>query len=52
VEYFEEHLAVGDYDDEVQPVSGEWIGLGAERPELARVSQFGGDFWISMGASF
>ncbi len=30
-EYFEEHLCVGDYYDEGQRVSGEWIGLGAER---------------------
>ncbi len=30
-EYFEEHLAVGDYYDEGQRVAGEWIGLGAER---------------------
>ena len=34
-EYFEEHLAVGDYYDEGQRVSGEWIGLGAERLGLA-----------------
>jgi conjugative relaxase-like TrwC/TraI family protein len=30
-EYFEEHLCVGDYYDEGQRVSGEWIGFGAER---------------------
>jgi conjugative relaxase-like TrwC/TraI family protein len=30
-EYFEEHLAVGDYYDEGQRIAGEWIGLGAER---------------------
>ena len=30
-EYFEEHLAVGDYYDEGQRVAGEWIGLGAEQ---------------------
>ncbi|MGA3182362.1 MAG: MobF family relaxase, partial [Verrucomicrobiota bacterium] len=30
-EYFEEHLCVGDYYDEGQRVSGEWMGLGAER---------------------
>src|SRR6478736_3685484 len=34
-EYFEEHLAVGDYYDEGQRVSGEWIGLGAERLTLS-----------------
>ena len=34
-EYFEEHLAVGDYYDEGQRVAGEWIGLGAERLGLA-----------------
>ena len=28
-EYFEEHLAVGDYYDEGQRITGEWIGLGA-----------------------
>src|SRR5438034_11584003 len=27
-EYFEEHLAVGDYYAEGQRVSGEWIGMG------------------------
>jgi conjugative relaxase-like TrwC/TraI family protein len=34
-EYFEEHLAVGDYYDEGQRIAGEWIGLGAERLGLA-----------------
>ncbi len=34
-EYFEEHLAVGDYYDEGQRVAGEWIGLGAARLGLA-----------------
>ncbi len=34
-EYFEEHLAVGDYYDEGQRIAGEWIGLGAERLRLA-----------------
>lgn len=34
-EYFEEHLAVGDYYDEGQRVAGEWIGLGAERMRLS-----------------
>jgi conjugative relaxase-like TrwC/TraI family protein len=34
-EYFEEHLAVGDYYDEGQRVAGEWIGLGAQRLELS-----------------
>ena len=34
-EYFEEHLAVGDYYDEGQRIAGEWIGLGAERLVLA-----------------
>ena len=30
-EYFEEHLAVGDYYDEGHRVAGEWFGLGAQR---------------------
>jgi hypothetical protein len=30
-EYFEEHLCVGDYYDEGQRVSGQWIGIGAEQ---------------------
>ena len=34
-EYFEEHLAVGDYYDEEQRVSGEWWGTGAERLGLS-----------------
>lgn len=34
-EYFEEHLAVGDYYDEGQRVTGEWIGLGAGRLNLS-----------------
>ena len=34
-EYFEEHLAVGDYYDEGQRIAGEWIGLGAERLQLS-----------------
>jgi hypothetical protein len=34
-EYFEEHLCVGDYYQEGQRVSGEWIGLGAERLGLS-----------------
>jgi len=34
-EYFEEHLAVGDYYDEGQRVSGEWWGMGAERLGLS-----------------
>src|ERR1700761_5699324 len=34
-EYFEEHLAVGDYYDEGHRVAGEWIGLGAGRLGLA-----------------
>jgi conjugative relaxase-like TrwC/TraI family protein len=34
-EYFEEHLAVGDYYDEGQRIAGEWIGLGAEHLGLA-----------------
>ncbi|HXR48313.1 MAG TPA: MobF family relaxase, partial [Candidatus Limnocylindrales bacterium] len=34
-EYFKEHLCVGDYYDEGQRVSGEWIGLGAERLGLS-----------------
>ncbi len=29
-EYFEEHLCVGDYYDEGQRVSGQWVGVGAE----------------------
>lgn len=34
-EYFEEHLAVGDYYDEGQRIAGEWIGSGAERLQLS-----------------
>jgi conjugative relaxase-like TrwC/TraI family protein len=34
-EYFEEHLCVGDYYDEGQRVSGEWIGVGAARLNLS-----------------
>jgi conjugative relaxase-like TrwC/TraI family protein len=34
-EYFEEHLSVGDYYKEGQRVSGEWVGLGAERLGLS-----------------
>ncbi len=34
-EYFEEHLAVGDYYEEGQRVSGEWWGTGAERLGLS-----------------
>ncbi|MCW5552117.1 MAG: relaxase domain-containing protein [Verrucomicrobiae bacterium] len=34
-EYFEEHLCVGDYYDEGQRVSGEWLGSGAQRLGLA-----------------
>ena len=34
-EYFEQHLAVGDYYDEGQRIAGEWIGSGAERLGLA-----------------
>ena len=34
-EYFEEHLAVGDYYDEGQRVAGEWTGLGADRLGLS-----------------
>ena len=34
-EYFVEHLCVGDYYDEGQRVSGEWLGLGSERLGLA-----------------
>ena len=34
-EYFEEHLCVGDYYDEGQRVSGQWIGTGAEQLGLA-----------------
>jgi hypothetical protein len=33
---FEEHLAVGDYYDERQRVSGQWWGTGAERLALSR----------------
>jgi conjugative relaxase-like TrwC/TraI family protein len=33
-EYFEEHLAVGDYYDEGQRIAGAWIGLGAQRLDL------------------
>jgi conjugative relaxase-like TrwC/TraI family protein len=34
-EYFEEHLCVGDYYDEGQRVSGEWVGRGADRLGLS-----------------
>ena len=34
-EYFEDHLCVGDYYNEGQRVSGEWLGSGAERLGLA-----------------
>lgn len=34
-EYFEEHLAVGDYYDEGQRIAGEWIGWGAQRLDLS-----------------
>src|SRR5579872_6051344 len=34
-EYFEEHLCVGDYYDEGQRVSGEWVGVGAEKLGLS-----------------
>src|SRR5712671_6421951 len=33
--YFAEHLAVGDYYQEGQKVSGEWFGLGVERLGIA-----------------
>src|SRR5437867_2332335 len=35
--YFQEHLAVGDYYEQGQKVSGEWIGEGAKRLELSGV---------------
>ena len=34
-QYFEEHLCVGDYYKEGQRVSGEWVGVGAERLALS-----------------
>jgi len=34
-QYFEEHLCVGDYYNQGERVSGEWIGLGAERLGLS-----------------
>jgi hypothetical protein len=34
-EYFEEHPCVGDYDDEGQRVSGQWIGVAAEQLGLS-----------------
>jgi len=34
-EYFEEHLGVGDYYNEGQRVSGEWLGAGAKRLGLS-----------------
>jgi hypothetical protein len=34
-EYFEEHLCVGDYYDEGQRVSGQWIGAAAEQLGLS-----------------
>lgn len=36
-EYFEQHLAVGDYYNEQQAVLGEWIGKGADRLGLSGV---------------
>jgi conjugative relaxase-like TrwC/TraI family protein len=33
-EYFEEHLAVGDYYDEGQRGAGKWFGLAAQRLDL------------------
>src|SRR5919108_4228219 len=41
--YFQEHLAVGDYYEQGQKVSGEWIGEGAKRldlPEVVRAEAF------------
>ena len=35
LEYFEEHLCVGDYYDEGQRLVGEWVGVGAEWLGLA-----------------
>ena len=34
-QYFEEHLCVCDYYNEGQRVSGEWVGIGAERLGLS-----------------
>jgi len=34
-QYFAEHLCVGDYYNEGQRVSGEWMGGGAERLGLS-----------------
>src|SRR6267143_6879329 len=34
-EYFKEHLCVGDYYNEGQRVSGEWVGVGAARLGLS-----------------
>ena len=34
-EYFEEHLCVGDYYDEGQRVSGEWLGAGVKQLGLS-----------------
>ena len=34
-EYFEEHLCVGDYYDEGQRVSGQWVGAAAEQLGLS-----------------
>lgn len=34
-EYFEEHLGVGDYYDEGQRVSGQWIGLATEQLDVS-----------------
>lgn len=36
-EYFREHLCVGDYYSEGQKVTGEWLGVGAERLGLKRM---------------
>lgn len=38
-EYFEEHLAVGDYYSEGQAVRGEWLGTGAQLLGLSGVVQ-------------
>jgi conjugative relaxase-like TrwC/TraI family protein len=34
-EYFDEHLCVGNYYDEKQRLTGEWLGLGADRLGLS-----------------
>jgi conjugative relaxase-like TrwC/TraI family protein len=45
-EYFEEHLCVGDYYDEGQRVTGQWIGVGAAR--LGLTSTVGAEAFLRL----